>query len=293
MVPRSYYDLLGVPRTASQAEIKAAYRALARVHHPDQRGGDDDDERFKAIAEAYRVLGDSTTRAEYDRSGAAPAGAAYTPVPAPPPTLSEVFTGAAAAARRFTARRGPDVRIEVGLDVRAIARGTRRVFELPRRGPDGAIQRRRLEYTLPPGLRHGQVLRWRGDGGPSDAGGRPGDLIVVIASIAHPTLERRDRDLVASLPVSYPDLLDGATVDVPTVFGPRPLTIPPRTRPGTELRIPGLGVGGETPGDAVFVAELAWPTEPLDGDTRDRLRRIERPRAFAAALAESIAWGAS
>jgi DnaJ-class molecular chaperone len=295
MARRSYYQILGISRSADADEVKRAFRERARTLHPDQRPDDPEAvEEFKAVAEAYAVLSEPGLRATYDRFGIAPAGAAFESTHLTPPSVARALKNVArAAARRMRARRGEDIRFDITIDFRAAAVGTRRVFELPRRGPDGAVRPRRLEFHLPPALTNSRVLRWPGEGAPGTDGGAYGDLLVRVAVERHPYFLRRDDDVVGHLPLTFVELLDGAHVQVPTLFGPRALEIPPRTEPGTELRLTGLGVPAEPPGDAVFVARLRFPDsghEPIREAARSAYDGTSRDPLFDGCLLESHAW---
>lgn len=296
-VARSYYDILGLSRSASQDEIKRAYRELALQHHPDQNGGSPDaEERFKAVAEAYRVLSDPELKRVYDRYGVAPPGAAFANVPAAIPRVAEsVRDLARAASRKLRARRGDDIHLEIELRFVDALRGATRVFELPRAGDDRSVEPRRLAFDLPPGLRGGQVLRWPGEGAPGIAGGRPGDLFVTVHVAAHPWFSRRGDDILSALPLTLQELVEGATVDAPTIWGTTRVRVPAGIEPGAELRVPGRGVPGQPPGDAVFEVRLHAP--PLDGAVREALDAAygstgRRPAAFDACLLEARRWSA-
>ncbi len=296
MAVRRYYQLLELPHAASQDEVKRAFRRLARTYHPDQNPGDDTaEERFKAIVEAYRVLGDVELRRVYDRYGLAPSGAAFADVPARinvsvSVTLRDI---ARRAKKRFTARRGDDIRMGVVLEFADAIRGTTRVFELPRRSEDRVIRARRLAFDLPPGLRAGQMLRWPGEGAPGADGGRPGDLLVDVAVSPHPVFRRRDTDIVSALPLTPLELHDGANVPVPTLWGPRRINVPPGAAPGDELRLPERGVPGTPPGDAVFVVQYQPPNldDPaVRAAVQSVYRDGERSVAFEACLLECRKW---
>lgn len=296
MARDTYYQILEIPRRATDDEVKRAFRRLARRFHPDQNPGDfEAEERFKAVLEAYRVLSDPGLRRTYDRFGVVPAGAAFAESQLAVPSVGATVKGfARAAARLLRARRGADIRMKVTLEFTQAVRGTARVFELPRRGSGGAVRPRRLEFDLPPGLTHGQVLKWPGEGTPGTEGGRAGDLLVVVEVRPHGYLRRNGADIVADLPLSILEMHDGATVDVPTLAGRRRLVVPPGTQPGDSLRLPGLGVPVEPAGDAVFVARLRFPD--LDrAELRAALAAAygtdgTRSAGFDACLLESMAW---
>lgn len=281
MQRRDYYEILGVARTATEAEIKAAWRDIARRSHPDQNADPATVERFKAAAEAWRVLGDADARRQYDRFGRLPDGASYG-VPAPRPTpVADAFRSAAHAARRaFRAERGENLDIAVDLSFDDAARGTMRVLELPRNtapaGEEPRVVRRRLEFRIPPGVVDGQVLRWRGEGGPGRWGGRDGDLLVTCRVASHPWLTRQGLDVIGRLPLRMSEAIAGGRVRAPGIGGALTLDVPAGVRPGERIRVPGAGVARRdgVRGDAVYVVEIELPDEPDDG-VLERLRAWE------------------
>lgn len=184
---RDYYEVLGVPRNASQKDIKAAFRRLARQHHPDVNPDDPQaTERFREISEAYEVLSDNEKRARYDGGGFAErraqearqaGGFEYTSVS--PDDLEDLFGSRAPFSDFFndlfggtdTATAGRDVEVEVPISIEEAYRGGRRTLELE--SPEG---RRTVEIRIPPGVRDGARLRVPGEGGRGLRGGAAGDL---------------------------------------------------------------------------------------------------------------------
>ena len=280
MSTRDPYDVLGVPRTASEADIKRAYRRLAKQYHPD-RNKDNPDAvaRFKEIQEAYDVLSDPEARARYDRFG----HAAFDP-------RRGGANGPAAGWRRVrTTGGGPTVEfgdLEDLFDFTAsgpVDGGFGAVFEQFFRGAGGsrgggfaeveppraqdlehpvslsfeeAVRGTTLELRveaargraetlrvrIPPGVADGQRIRLRGRGRPA-AGRRPaGDLYVVCQVRPHPYFRRLGHDIYLDVPVTIVEASLGAKVDLPTLDGVRTVTIPPGTPSGTRLRLAGLGV---------------------------------------------------
>ena len=281
---RSYYELLGVARTADAEAIKAAYRQQARKYHPDQNPNDPTaEERFKAISEAYRVLSDANARKTYDRFGQAPPGSAFGPRPSvvlkrEPPIVNLMKQFAETARRRMQARRGDDLNLRVKIPFVDAIRGTKRVFEVPRASDDDGLKiiRRRLEYPIPPGVVDGQVLRWREEGGPGRYGGGDGDLLVSVEVTPHPVLRRRGFDVWAGLPLTLMECIRGGPIRVPTVNGPQSLDIEPGARPGDILRIEGAGVPRKNGkrGDAVFEVSICLP-EGLSPEQVEHLEDFE------------------
>ena len=293
MPSRTYYEILGLKQSASSEQIRSAYRQLARRYHPDQNPDDQAaEEAFKAVAEAYRVLSDPDTRHAYDTFGVVPAGAAFADLQLPPKrgVVDLVRDFARNAARAV--RRGEDVKLDVTLDFPDAMRGAHRVLELPRLGPNGSIEARRLRFDLPPGLDSGKVLRWPGEGKPEPRGGRAGDLYISITVTPHPHLRRHGSDIHSDLPLSLTELMGGTALSVPTLFGPEVLKVPPGAWVGDTLRLRGRGVPTTTPGDAVFEVKVVRPVlEPEAVIALDALLGpSERPVAFAECVRESAGW---
>lgn len=196
----SYYEILEVRRRASSDEIRLAYLRLARRWHPDRNAGDPAaEERFKAVAEAYRVLADPASRKVYDLSGVTPRGAQYVASPEGLGVRDFVQRAARAARRTFAAERGEDLRLTSQLRFDEALSGCRRIFEVPRAvnpaADEPVLEMHRLEFELPPALHDGEVLRWRGKGAPGRWGGESGDLIVTVRVKPHPRCSIRSDGL--------------------------------------------------------------------------------------------------
>lgn len=276
MAEKDYYDILGVKKTASDDEIKKAYRALAKKFHPDKNKGNKDAEaKFKEISEAYSVLGEKEKREQYDRLGreAFHFGGASGPFgggganPFGGFDFSQ-FTRAAGAggagARTRTRRtssggggftdifsdlfggggfeagpqRGGDVEAEVTIDFRDAVLGTTMELTLARGGatPDT------VKVKIPEGVRDGQRIRLRGKGAPGVDGGPPGDLNLLVHVRPHPFFERRGDDIHIELPITVGEAIRGAEVEVPTIHGPIRTRIPAGTQGGRTFRLSGKGV---------------------------------------------------
>ncbi len=276
------YATLGVKRDASADEIRRAYRALAKKHHPDLNPGDAAAEaRFKDISTAADLLEDTDKRARFDRgeidaSGAPVAersfyrgyaegdGAArYRGGGAGEEAeLGDIFgeffnrqagTRAGAGMRM----RGRDQRYELGVDFLDAVNGATRRLGLP----DG----RDLDVVIPPGIEDGQVLRLRSQGEPGAGGGPAGDALISIGVLPHPFFRREGADVHVTLPVSLREAVLGAKVTVPTPRGAVAMTIPPRSEAGRQLRLRGRGVaahGTRAAGD--LYATLQIVIGPVD-----------------------------
>jgi len=290
---KDYYQVMGVPRTASQDEIKRAYRKLARKYHPDVSKERDAEERFKELQEANEVLKDPEKRAAYDQLGADwRQGQDFRPPPdwgkgfefsSREPRgeqagefsdfFSELFgarspfgraSGAARQARGFAAA-GQDhvARVEVDLD--DAYRGGTRTIELrtPELTADGhvVVKPRALRVSIPAGVTDGQQIRLAGQGSPGLGGGPPGDLYLEINVRAHSRFQLEGRDVTVTLPVAPWEAALGETVSVPTLGGAVEMKLPAGARAGQKLRLRGRGLPGNPPGDQFVVVRIVLPPD--------------------------------
>jgi DnaJ-class molecular chaperone len=299
MAKRDYYDILGVSKTASEDEIRSAYRKMARKYHPDATKNDPKStEKFKEAQEAYDVLSDSAKRKSYDEFGHAPP---QTPGGAAGGDPWEQFRRAQQSrGNTYSWQGGPGVSVEDfdigGGDVGTIfeqlfggaagrrggGRGRSRVREEPQRGADidhpvtltfeqaarGThlpLQINRdgkletIDIRIPAGVKDGSRVRVRGRG-QQTAYGEPGDLFIVTSVMPHPYFRREGLDVYLDLPISMYESLLGTKVDVPTLDGKRTLTIPAGTSSGAKLRIKSHGIQrGEEKGDQIVVTKVIVP----------------------------------
>ncbi len=272
------YQTLGVARTATEDEIRAAYRKLAKKHHPDLNPGKHEaEEKFKAVSSAYALLSDADKRARFD-SGEIDASGAEKPqerrfyrdfgedagrAKYRPGTggafdaddlsgfFEEMFRqqGAGGGAREF-AIRGADARYQLSVDFLDAAIGAVRRLTLP----DGST----LDVTIPTGLRDGQVLRLKGKGAPGIGNAPAGDALIEVSVRPHNLFRRDGNDVVIELPVTLKEAVLGAKVEVPTLSGTVTLTIPPHSSTGTRLRLKGRGIAG---GHQVVELKVVLPKE--------------------------------
>lgn len=250
------YATLGVQRTDDEAAIRAAYRKLAKRHHPDLNPGKPEAaERFKEINAANDLLSDTDKRARFDRGEIDAEGnevrserAYYRDTPGQEryrtsggftqEDIDSFFTQnfggrPGAGGQRFTAR-GADAQYMLTVGFLDAANGTLRRIALP----DG----RTLDVRIPPGVEDGKVLRLKGQGNPGIGGGPAGDAMVEISVAPHPLFKRQGDDIVIELPVSLREAVVGTTLEVPTISGKVRLTIPPGSGTGTRLRLRGRGI---------------------------------------------------
>ncbi len=277
---KDYYKILGVAKTATEKEIKAAYRKLARKHHPDVNPGNKEAEaRFKEINEANEVLGDKEKRKRYDELGAnwdafgrgAPQGRRW-PGGGVRVDFEDLggaggfsdffrtffgggggFGGFEGGEEAFTP--ASDAEGDVDLTLAEVFRGTTREVSLG--GP-----RRRVEVKIPPGVRDGSRVRVAGEGG-RGAGGRRGDLYLRVRVAPDPTFERKGDDLQTTLRAPLTAAVLGGEAQVPTLEGSVGIKIPAGTPAGQVFRLrgqglPKLGAPGER-GDLLATLAVELP----------------------------------
>jgi molecular chaperone DnaJ len=305
-----YYKALGVAKNAAQDEIKKAYRKLARQYHPDRNEGNKAaEERFKAVQEAYDVLGDPEKRRHYDR-GTGPFAAGGQGFGGFDPgaftggfgdILSNLFGGARGTRTRPASQAGRDLETEVRISFEQSIDGARVPLAVPtsapcptcrgtgaragttprvcpqcqgrgveassqglfsisqpcsRCGGGGTViedpcpacqgsgaQRvvKRYRVTIPPGVRDGSRVRLAGKGEPGRAGGPPGDLYVVTRVASSPVFKRKGDNVEVEVPLTIPEAIRGATIEVPTLHGTKKLRVSAGTTHGTLQRLRGEG----------------------------------------------------
>jgi len=282
---KDYYETLGVPRAATQDEIKRAYRKLARKYHPDVSKLADAESRFKELGEAYAVLKDPEKRTAYDQMGSQwKPGQDFQPPPGwdagfefsgsdPGMDHSDFFEalfGRQGGHRphRQEQRQGQDHHAKVLIDLADAYHGAQRSISLrmPVLDAKGHVttQERKLDVSIPKGVRAGQHLRLSGQGGPGLDGGAAGDLYLEIAFNPDPLFRVDGRDVYLDLPLAPWEAALGTAVTAPTPAGPVQLTIPPGSVANRQLRLKARGIPGSPPGDLYVVLSIALP--PADSD---------------------------
>ena len=301
---KDFYAVLGVKKDVTEAELKKAYRKLARQHHPDSNPGNAAAEaRFKEISEAHSVLSDPAQRAEYDQLRAMGSGARFTAGGAPggfddvfggmfsggapggrrtaPGGFEDIFgglfgnaaPGAGGGGRRYGApTKGRDHTATVGLEFDTAVHGETVTLERPGGGKP-------IQVKIPAGVADGQKIRLRGKGEPSPDGGEAGDLVLTVQVRPHPVFTREGLNLRVDVPVTFVEAALGAAIEVPTLGGdPVKLRVAAGTPSGRVLRVKGRGVTTtKGTGDLLATVQVAVPSH-LSAEAQQHLA------AFAAAL---------
>jgi len=285
---KDYYEILGVPRSATERDLKTAYRKLARKHHPDVNPGNKAaEEKFKEISEAFAVLSDPEKRAKYDRGGHEAFGPGFDPFQGSTidfqdlgiGNLSDLFELFGGGGRRGTRRasRGEDIQFEMSLPFSQAIHGTTIDVTIPRARGRTTIADA-VKVRIPPGVDDGERVRIPGKGNEGNGGGPPGDAFVHIRVEPHPMFRREGDDLVCDVPVGIVKATLGGDVDVPTLDGHATIKLPPGTRSGQRFRLKGRGVpahAGHQAGHLYALVQIVTPKE-LDDRSRELLAELAR-----------------
>lgn len=276
MAAPSYYEILGVNRTASADEIQRAYRKLAREWHPDVNTEPGAEDRFKAISEANEVLSDPELRKKYDafgddfrkvpdgtdpsmwnRAGRAAGDFGFGGGGAP--NLEDLLGGLFGGARRNTGpRAGQDQTVEIELSIEESYHGGERSLTL-----SGPRSSRSVTVNIPVGIVEGQRIRVRGEGGAGAGGGPAGDLFLTVRFADHGRYTVDGRNLSVKVPVTPWEAALGAKVSVETPGGPATIKVPAGTSSGRRLRLKGRGLPNPNgaAGDVYAVVNIVVPKD--------------------------------
>ncbi len=285
------YAALGLSRGADIAEVKKAYRKLAKENHPDVRPNDPEaEETFKRATAAFNLLSDPEKKARYDRGeidaegqeqafqSGHPFGAGGNPFGGGggggthrsfhfgqgrgepggegfEDLFSSIFGGGGGGQRRRQSMRGQDARYVVDVDFIDSVTGAKRRLSMT----DGKV----LDVTIPAGIESGKKLRLRSQGHPGVGGAPPGDAILEVRIRDHAEFTRKGDDIYTRLPISIAEAVEGAKVNVNTPLGSKTLTIPAGTNTGGKLRMRGLGVQKSSgAGDLYVELRVMLPEKP-------------------------------
>ena len=293
---QDYYEILGVGRNASDAEIKRAYRKLARKYHPDVNKDKGAEEKFKQINEAHEVLKDPEKRKLYDQLGSNwQAGQDFKPPPGWENVHFEFSTGPDAEAFDFgggfsdffetlfggrmggggraSARqgswvmRGQDHEAEIEIDLTSAYHGATRTLTLQDHEIDaqGQVRTRvqNIQVKIPPGVTDGTRIRLTGKGGEGIGGGAPGDLYLKVHIEPHPRFTTDGHNLQTEVALAPWEAALGTTVQVVTMDGTVNLKVPPGSQSGQKLRLRGKGFpkkGGQR-GDLIVRLKIVVPKD--------------------------------
>ncbi len=285
---QSLYQMLGVAKTASDDEIRKAYRALARKYHPDVNPDDAvAEDKFKQASAAYTVLADSDKRKAYDEFGEdslrggfdAEQARAYSASSANRGRVPNPFSGAGTGGGfdlndlfgggwNRGPQKGPDARASVEMTLRQAIVGGEVEFQIPGKGA--------VKVRIPPGADEGSTIRLKGKGMAGSGGGPRGDLVIETRVKPHPRVRRSGLDLTIKLPVTLGEAYIGAEVTIPTFSNPVKLKIPPASQSGSRLRLRNKGVTrGKKTGDLFIELEVRMP-ESADPELAEAITEHER-----------------
>jgi DnaJ-class molecular chaperone len=308
---RDPYSILGVPKSATAADVKKAFRRLAKQYHPDQSTEPKAKEKFAEASAAYEILGDEKKRGAFDRGeidaegkpkfhgfegfsgGADPrragAGAEHFEFNVggrpgrggaqgfdPSDLFADLFggrSGTRAGGRTQAAPKGEDVQANVTVSLADSVHGAKARVSLPT-GRD-------LEISVPAGIEEGQQIRLKGQGQPSPLGGQPGDAIVTVQIAKHPFFRVEGRDLRLDLPITLYEAVLGAKVNVPTLENPVELGVPAGSNGARTLRLRGKGLpnGKSGRGDLLVSLKIVLPEDAKD-DLEPLARTLAAKHAY-------------
>lgn len=308
---KDYYQALGVAKTATEDEIKKAYRKLVRKYHPDVSKEADAQAKTQEINEAYGVLGDAEKRAAYDELGRGHqyrAGQEFRPPPdwgrgfggggggpggpgqggfggVDSDFFSDLFAnfggGGAGRRRQQAPQRGDDSHATLTIDLADSYQGATRTISLTvaeRDAQDRIVTRERnLSVNIPKGVTAGQQLRLSGQGQPGAAG--PGDLYLEIQFRADARYRLDGRDVYQTVPVAPWELALGGEIEVTTPSGKVNVTVPAASQSGRKLRLRARGLPGKEAGDLYLLLEVVLPPATSD-KARELYQTMARELAF-------------
>lgn len=274
---KDYYKILGVSSNATEQEIKAAYRKLARKYHPDVSKEKGAEEKFKELQEAYSVLKDPEKKSEYDNPRAhfnqgfnqqqysdfGQGGHQYSNID--PDFFESLFRGARSGGQHqeFSAP-GDDLHSQISISLDDAFHGGVKHIQIS--SPNGQMQP--LKVNIPAGVRDGQKIRLAGQGGLGFGKGPRGDLYLKVHVLKHKEFDVMGNDIYLTLPITPWEAALGATISAPTMSGKVDLKIPPNSQGGQKLRIKGKGMPGKDQGDQYIILKIVTPPAHSDEDKK-------------------------
>lgn len=296
---KDLYATLGVNKNATDAEIKSAYRKLARKYHPDlNKDNPSAAEKFKEVSCAYDILGDKEKRKKYDNNeidaegkptgfGSGFGGGDYTY------TGGNPFGGGGSGGFDFSSIFGEDIFSQFGGAGAGGFQGFGRASNRPRKGQDinytmqidflsaargeektVNIQGKNINVKIPAGTTDGQTLRLKGLGYAGLNGGSNGDVLITLKVGEHPYFCAEGKNIMLELPISIKEAVLGAKVTVPTISGKVAVNIPPYSSSGSKLRLKGQGIKGKgIAGDEIVTLKIIAP-EKKNADLEKLLKTL-------------------
>ena len=295
---KNLYDVLGVAKNASEAEIKSAYRKLARKYHPDLNKDDKNAaDKFKEISNAYDIIGNAEKRKKYDNNeidedgkptgfgaGFGGAGAGFNGYQS---YSGNPFSGFKSSGFRgsqggfdFSSSFGDDIFSQFG----GGAQGGFRQRTAPQRGQDISYNMRvdfldaakgvekqvslngkTINVKIPAGMERGKTMRLKGLGSVGLNGGENGDVLITVNVNEHPYFKADGLNILLDLPISVKEAISGAKITVPTINGKVVVTVPPFSSSGEKLRLKGLGIKSKSgQGDEIINLQIILPKVKSD-----------------------------
>ena len=284
---KDYYQVLGISKAATEAEIKTAYRKLARKYHPDISKEPQAEEKFKEVGEAYEVLKDPEKRAGYDQqaedmargyrhsaSGAQHRGEGDEANFHAEDILNSIFGGRGGRGGRGQQQEfsypGHDYNAEVSVSLEEAYAGTSKQFQ---------VGGQTLQVKIPAGVREGQSIRLAGQGANGVGNAPKGDLYLKINLAKHALFDVISNDIYLTLAVTPWEAALGDSITIPTLSGKIDLKIPPNSQGGQKMRLKGRGLPGKSAGDQYVVLKIVTPPATTDA-ARDLYRKMAAEMPF-------------
>jgi curved DNA-binding protein len=291
---KDYYKIMGLSKTASDEEIKLAYRRLARKYHPDLNKAEDAEAKFKELGEAYEILKDPQKRREYDQgdqanvfTGGAPGGESpywhnmggagfQNDVELDADFFESLF--GAKHQRQRGPRKGADLRSRITISLEDAYHGAEKDLQLPTHTGTGQ-KYQTVRVKIPAGIKQEQQIRLTGKGEPGDPGQPNGDLYLTIHIQKHPFYDVMENDIYMTLPIAPWEAALGTTIQVPTLGGKVDLKVPAGSQGGQTLRLKKRGLKGEQAGDQYIILKIIIP-QPANEEDRQLYQTMSEKMAF-------------